>query len=415
MYGVFLLLILIITGGAIAFIGDRLGTKVGKKKLSIFGLRPKHTSILVTILTGISITTTTLGVMTAVSENVRTALFGMEKLQQSMRDTEARLADAARELEASKAEQHKTDEALKKTKSEVDKLQAQRDELEQRTNDLQAGNFLLEQANQQLVERNNSLAETTKRLEDGNMVLQKGNEMLKKSNAKLAEDNKVLADSNYNLATGIQIMREGSIAFRAGEVLSSGVIRCGRSEAVISDELKLLTQIAKDNIARRLGDKASEEEKEIWIYETDYEQAAQYIASSQEDVVVRVVAAGNHLKGESVRTLLQLYRNALIYNDNELIARRRIKVDINNTDEVENAISSFLQEVNERATAKGMLADPINGTVGIIDGDQIFNAVRDLHLFKGDAIITAYSRGTSQVVGPLRIRLKLIGAADFFE
>lgn len=415
MYGVFLIVILIITGGAIAFIGDRLGTKVGKKKLSIFGLRPKHTSILVTILTGISITTTTLGIMTAVSDNVRTALFGMEKLQQTMRDTEERLANAAQELEASKAEQHKTDEALKRTKSEVGKLQAQRDELEQRAQELQAGNIMLEQSNRQLVEHNNRLAETTKRLEDGNIVLQKGNDMLRQSNEKLAEDNKALADSNYNLATGIQIMREGAIAFRAGEVLSSGVIRCGRSEAVISDELRLLTQIAKDNISRRLGDKATEAEKQIWIYETDYEQAAQYIASSKEDVVVRVVAAGNHLRGESVRTLLQLYRNALIYQDNELIARRRLNVDVSNPDAVEGAISSFLQEVNEKATDKGMLADPISGTVGVIDGEQIFNAVRDLNLFKGNAIITAYSKGTSEVVGPLRIRLKLIGAADFLD
>ena len=53
MYGVVLIFVLVITGGAIAFIGDRLGTKVGKKKMSIFGLRPRHTSILVTIVTGV--------------------------------------------------------------------------------------------------------------------------------------------------------------------------------------------------------------------------------------------------------------------------------------------------------------------------------------------------------------------------
>ena len=32
MYGVLLILVLVITGGAIAFIGDRLGSKVGKKR-----------------------------------------------------------------------------------------------------------------------------------------------------------------------------------------------------------------------------------------------------------------------------------------------------------------------------------------------------------------------------------------------
>ena len=68
MYGVLLIAVLIITGGAIAFIGDRLGTKIGKKRLSIFGLRPRHTSIVITIFTGICITTLTFGVMAGIRE-----------------------------------------------------------------------------------------------------------------------------------------------------------------------------------------------------------------------------------------------------------------------------------------------------------------------------------------------------------
>ena len=63
MSGISLITVLVITGGIIAFIGDRLGTKIGKKRLSIFGLRPRHTSIIITIFTGIVITTLTFGVM----------------------------------------------------------------------------------------------------------------------------------------------------------------------------------------------------------------------------------------------------------------------------------------------------------------------------------------------------------------
>ena len=35
MYGIFLIAIIAVMGGAIAYIGDKLGTKVGKKKLTI--------------------------------------------------------------------------------------------------------------------------------------------------------------------------------------------------------------------------------------------------------------------------------------------------------------------------------------------------------------------------------------------
>ena len=81
MFGLTLILVLAIMGGAIAFIGDKLGSKIGKKRLSIFGLRPYHTSVLMTVITGIMIAAATLGVLAVTSKDVKTALFGMEKLK----------------------------------------------------------------------------------------------------------------------------------------------------------------------------------------------------------------------------------------------------------------------------------------------------------------------------------------------
>ena len=122
MYGVLLIVVLIITGGAIAFIGDRLGTKIGKKRLSLFGLRPRHTSVVITIFTGICITTLTFGVMAAASQNVRTALFGMEQLNRTMRETRESLNQAQADLQQAQVEQQQTDEALAKSKDDVEKL-----------------------------------------------------------------------------------------------------------------------------------------------------------------------------------------------------------------------------------------------------------------------------------------------------
>ena len=98
MYGIVLIAALIVTGGAIAVIGDRVGSKVGKKKLSLFGLRPRHTSVIVTIITGVVITTLTFAVLAAASENVRVALFGMEKLNEQMRETQSQLDTASERL-----------------------------------------------------------------------------------------------------------------------------------------------------------------------------------------------------------------------------------------------------------------------------------------------------------------------------
>ena len=125
MYGVLLIVVLILTGGAIAFIGERLGTKIGKKRLSIFGLRTRHTSIVITIFTGICITTLTFGVMAAASENVRTALFGMERLNRTMQETQTNLADTKTALQDAQAERDRTDDALSQSKADVEQLQDQ--------------------------------------------------------------------------------------------------------------------------------------------------------------------------------------------------------------------------------------------------------------------------------------------------
>ena len=129
MYGIMLILVLVITGGVIAVLGDRVGTKVGKKRLSLFGLRPRHTSTIVTIITGIVITTLTFGILAAASENVRTALFGMEKLNRSMQETREKLVLASSELEAARAEQQKTDAALDETKTNVKTLENEAERL----------------------------------------------------------------------------------------------------------------------------------------------------------------------------------------------------------------------------------------------------------------------------------------------
>ncbi len=75
---------LILVSGTIAYLGDALGTWVGKRRLSVFGLRPRVTALVVAITTGIFITFFTLGVSAVLSENVRIALFSLDKLRQDI-------------------------------------------------------------------------------------------------------------------------------------------------------------------------------------------------------------------------------------------------------------------------------------------------------------------------------------------
>ena len=67
--GYILIVAILILGGVIAASGDRIGTRVGKARLSLFKLRPKQTATLVTIVTGSLIAALTLGILIAAMNN----------------------------------------------------------------------------------------------------------------------------------------------------------------------------------------------------------------------------------------------------------------------------------------------------------------------------------------------------------
>ena len=78
------IIVSIVISGVIAYLGDALGTLVGKKRLSLFGMRPRFTALFVAISTGIIITLSTFGIGMMLSDDVRLALFSIEKLKKDI-------------------------------------------------------------------------------------------------------------------------------------------------------------------------------------------------------------------------------------------------------------------------------------------------------------------------------------------
>ena len=403
MYGVFLIVVLILTGGAIAFIGDRLGTKIGKKRLSILGLRPRHTSIIVTIITGAFITTMTFAVLAATSENVRTALFGMEKLKQHMAEMQQNIEMAGQELQAARVEKEAADSALDRAKEDVEKLQSQQKALEEESERLQAGNELLQQEEEALQSEKDSLSQQ-------NESLLADNDSLAESNEKLSRDNKSLEQNAQNLRDGLITMREGDITFRAGEILASGVIQGNRSQETVEADLQSLAQLANRNVSARLG--INQTDQGLWIYQPEAEAAIKAIAESPQDMVVRIVAAGNLVRGEVVRASLELYKNSIIYGSKELIIAKPYTLRRHDEEEAEMVAMDFLMNVNQAAVIKGILPDPLRGSVGVIEGAQFYNLVQNLQSCTDHIVLSAYARDATDALGPLRIDFKLEPAQD---
>lgn len=70
-----LIMAILMMGGAISTLGDYVEKKIRKQRLSLFNLRPKHTISLVAMLTGMSISASTLFVIFVAHRNLREAVF----------------------------------------------------------------------------------------------------------------------------------------------------------------------------------------------------------------------------------------------------------------------------------------------------------------------------------------------------
>lgn len=81
-------IVLMLISGIIAYIGDLLGTYIGKRRLTVFGFRPRVTALIIAISTGVLITVFTLGVAATLSEDVKIALFSVEKLKEQKNQLE---------------------------------------------------------------------------------------------------------------------------------------------------------------------------------------------------------------------------------------------------------------------------------------------------------------------------------------
>lgn len=94
------ILLLLILGGILSTLGDRLGTKVGKARLSIFKLRPKSTAVLITVFTGSIISAISFATMVIFDRDLRVGLFQLEGIREKIIESEKELKKLEKNLYA---------------------------------------------------------------------------------------------------------------------------------------------------------------------------------------------------------------------------------------------------------------------------------------------------------------------------
>ncbi len=204
---------ILVLGAVIATLGDRIGTKVGKARLSLFNLRPRNTATLVTIITGSLISASTLLILFATSESLREGVFKLDDILKKLRiaSGEVDIINAEKvqvESELTEAQAQLKDISKQGTvlRSEINSLLDERQELIQKKNQL---NQQISQLKSQVVQRDQELEEKNQELTQRDQELEEKNQELTQRNQELEEKNQELTQRNQEIAEQKQIIAQG--------------------------------------------------------------------------------------------------------------------------------------------------------------------------------------------------------------
>lgn len=390
--GIAMFLILIIMGGLIAFLGDRIGSKVGKKRMTLFGLRPKYTSIIVTIISGVLISFTTIAVLAVVNENVRVALFGLSKLQNEMSDLNQEIKVKNQELEKGKRQ-----------------LEARNKEYEDVTQKSEETSRQLEQVESQRMYMENELSAVQQAYDEAQQGVEQSAEEIQKleqTRNDLAGNIHVLNEEKQQLIKNIYALREGQVILQAGQVLTSATV----DEKMSHDQaVQVLNNVLSDinNSLKAQMNITDPSVDIIRMSQTDFDEAVEQVTNAKNKKLVRIVAAQNLILGERLVVDFDIHDNLLIFNKGQVL----YKGNLDNYQSIKNyelQVLRFLQDLNHFAQSKGILPDPITGKVGALDGQELMEVIQKVKEYNGQCDLVVTARRDIYTQGPLLIDVKVI-------
>lgn len=383
---------LIIVSALVSWAGDVVGMKLGKKRISFMKIRPKYTSRIISMLTGIGIALVTLFVLSAASEQVRTALFSMQFVQKQ-------ITTLTEELQKNRNSIGEMQVDLFESRGDLTEKQAELTRVEK---ELAEGSKNLEAARSQLSE----MKATRQKLEAENKTLQSENAKMLSESKKLQSSVTKLKSESDQLKSGIQKLREGRIAAFTGEILAQGVLTdsiiTGPQVDLYIDRLK---NEARSLLAYRFGKKPEAVLMPV-ITKESADRVRDRLTRMPGRWLMRLTALGNAVEGEAVQTKLECYRSTLVYKQNTELYSHEFAPDTSR-ESIEDTVFRALKSLNQKAVAEGVMRDPISGNVGSIDSTEFTNALDKIQQVKKPIKLQIVTAEDIYSEGPLRVKFIL--------
>ncbi|MBF1999824.1 MAG: DUF3084 domain-containing protein [Synechococcales cyanobacterium M58_A2018_015] len=447
--GLVLIAAVLVLGGVIATVGDRLGMRVGKARLTLFNLRPRQTATLITILTGVIVSASTFALLFAVSDQLRTGVFELENIQDDLRQTreeldqatkekeriEGRLRNARRQqnqaqrqleqinrsLQTAIEQQTRTQAQLRSTQERLNQSQAKfeqaqallsmvtgqaaslRNEIQQLQRDRQELIRQRDQVRQQIAQRDQEIADRDRAIAQRERQLQE-----------LESQIAFLTDQKQTLEREFEDLRRGNVTLFRNQTLAWGVVRVDVPSAAPKAVGELL-QRANQLVAQIIQPGTTKVERQvIRITNAEVEQLANQISDGS-DYVVRVISAGNYVVGEPcvlageacIDVIATAAPNEIIFRQGEIMATTTVNPTTMSSQMIGERVFLLIAAAQFRLRQAGILDD----TVRIADNrrETIIQFVEAIQQHNGPLEIRAVAAEDAYTAGAY---LQLVAVQD---
>lgn len=365
-----LILALLVLGGVLSTLGDRLGSMVGKARLSLFNLRPRKTAVVITALTGSLISALSLGLMLLVSERLRVGLFQLDQIQAKVRDGRIALARSQQDLQTNRLELAQNREELLRSRQDRNRAEQGRQQaLHSRSLALESKRVVAGQlaAAQQRV---GSLRQELQPLQNQRQRLERERDRLshdiKGRDAEIRRTETELEAVRRSIAAGqkelkgletkVIALRRGDVVIASGQPLATAKVKVRKAEEAKA-VIDALMQRANQTAFGMLLPGQKPDRQILLVPRIDVEKLEQLLQRPG-TWVVSIRSAANVLRGENrVLAFPDLRPNRQVVRQGESLARTVLEADVRSPDEIRSRMNLLLAASFARAQRQGTLVD----------------------------------------------------------
>jgi uncharacterized protein (DUF3084 family) len=427
------LIVFVAVCGLIAYIGDLIGRRMGKRRHSFFGLRPRYTAIIATAITGMIIAVFTIAFMMVASSQVRTLLL---KGEQILKERKALLNEYHATLQASKmiakelgVQKTIAEKARRESKQAVGQKQRLAEEISKIDAELERAGAALLKNQAQLKSTKGSLSTAREEISLRRKQIEKQKADIIRLTAQRAKIASLFVEEMGEAASKWPkyiALRERRIIFSSGQEIARGSISNNLPVATVRARINALLKDA-DKYAREKGAKTGNNGLAVVIMPKRVESSkagqgrflkesenidaiAEQISEGAGNVVARVVSVGNSVEGEQVFVEVLLNYNHLIYPAGATVASAVIDGRESRGSILEKLTTLLRRDVRSAAMGKGLIPsydEDGQPSVGQLSWDELYDAVERIKESARIVRVRAEASKDTWSAGPLMLNLNV--------